>query len=202
MEGLSSSMQRLVESVRSSAIARHAALDEMRRTTRAVLQEYHRGRRQTALAARQNTRNQVGEIRRAAVELRRSTRSALGAIASDTMAATGLWSGQLKVGVFHAPPAPVAAEQPPAGEESRPQAELPKDPQPAAAASRKAAPTAERTEKERVLQIIRAHRDGIRLVDVGNEMGVNWRGLIGVTKSLLEEGNIEKIDSLYYSVAD
>jgi hypothetical protein len=31
---------------------------------------------------------------------------------------------------------------------------------------------------------------------------VDWRGLIAVTKSLLEEGTVEKIDSLYYPVED
>jgi hypothetical protein len=57
-------------------------------------------------------------------------------------------------------------------------------------------------EQDRVLQVIEAHPDGIRLVDIGNQLGVDWRGLIGTTKSLLDGGKIEKIDYLYYPVGD
>lgn len=51
---------------------------------------------------------------------------------------------------------------------------------------------------ERVLSVIQAHPDGIRLVEIGNEMGVDWRGLIAVVRSLMDEGKVEKIDDVYY----
>jgi hypothetical protein len=51
---------------------------------------------------------------------------------------------------------------------------------------------------ERVLTVIHAHPDGIRLVEIGNELGVDWRGLIAVVRSLMDEGKAEKIDNTYY----
>jgi hypothetical protein len=51
---------------------------------------------------------------------------------------------------------------------------------------------------ERVLTVIHAHPDGIRLVEIGNELGVDWRGLIAVVRSLMDEGKVEKIDNTYY----
>jgi len=53
-------------------------------------------------------------------------------------------------------------------------------------------------EKEKVLEVIARHSEGIRLIDIGNERGVDWRTLIGPTKSLVDKGKIEKIDNMYY----
>jgi len=69
------------------------------------------------------------------------------------------------------------------------------------------APPAEPEEKraaegEQILRVLRAHPEGIRLVDIGNELGVDWRSLITSTKRLLDEGRIEKIDHLYYAVGE
>jgi len=50
--------------------------------------------------------------------------------------------------------------------------------------------------------VLRAHSEGIRLVDIGNELGVDWRSLITFTKRLLDEGRIEKIDHHYYAVGE
>ena len=53
-------------------------------------------------------------------------------------------------------------------------------------------------EAERVLRVIQDHPEGIRLVEIGNELGVDWRGLIGVVRALVDEGRVEKIDNVYY----
>ncbi|MBI1927525.1 hypothetical protein HYR99_25195 [Candidatus Poribacteria bacterium] len=50
----------------------------------------------------------------------------------------------------------------------------------------------------RISEVIANHPEGIRLVDIGNELGVEWRSLIGTVTSLLDEGSIYKIDNLYY----
>lgn len=175
MGRLSNAMECLVEEVRSSADARHRDLRALRRATRATLHRYRRERRDKTQQARRSTRRQVAQIRGAAGALRHSTRLVLGAIASDVLAATQLWRNT------------------PAGTGARPAA---------AAPPRTPQRQSKLAESERVLQIVRAHGDGIRLVDMGNELGVDWRGLIGVTKSLLEEGKVEKIDCLYYPVED
>jgi len=62
-------------------------------------------------------------------------------------------------------------------------------------------PIAEEVESSleaRVLETITKHSEGIKLVDIGNELGVDWRGLIGGIKSLVDEDKVEKTDNLYY----
>ena len=55
-------------------------------------------------------------------------------------------------------------------------------------------------ETSQVLRVIRKHPDGMKLVEVGNALGVNWRTLIGAMDSLLKEGKIGKVDNIYYPV--
>ena len=196
MDRLSNAMQRLVEQVRFSAEARHGALTQIRSATRATLARYARERRDMAQAARGRARGRVSEIRGAAGELRHSTRLVLGGIASDVLAATRLWSKTSMGGDFAAPAATRVEEKPAATGKA---ASAPARP---AAATSEPEPPNKPSESERVLGIIQAHEDGVRLVDIGNALGVDWRGLIAVTKSLLEEGTVEKIDSLYYPVED
>jgi hypothetical protein len=196
MDRLSKAMQTLVEQVRFSADARQGALAQIRSNTRAALDRYGRERRDMAQAARRRARGQIAEIRGAAGALRHSTRLVLGGVASDVRAAAQLWS-HTPMGRDFPPPATTRVEEKPtaaskaASATSKPAA-APKEPE------RHAKPS----ESERVMGIVRAHEDGIRLVDIGNKLGVDWRGLIAVTKSLLEEGKVEKIDSLYYPVED
>ncbi|MBI4530702.1 MAG: hypothetical protein HY709_04200 [Candidatus Latescibacteria bacterium] len=53
--------------------------------------------------------------------------------------------------------------------------------------------------EEEILNILTKYPEGIRLIDIGNELGIDWRTLIGPSRSLMDEGKIEKIDNLYYS---
>lgn len=52
--------------------------------------------------------------------------------------------------------------------------------------------------EEEILNIVAGHPEGIRLIDIGNELGIDWRTLIGASRSLVDEDKIEKIDNLYY----
>ena len=61
-----------------------------------------------------------------------------------------------------------------------------------------AEPTRAGSEAERVMQVIADHPEGIRLVEIGNELGVDWRGLIAAVKFLMDNGRVEKIDNVYY----
>jgi DNA-binding IclR family transcriptional regulator len=56
----------------------------------------------------------------------------------------------------------------------------------------------EPAQKERVLFVIQRHPEGIRIVDIGNELGVDWRSLTRIARSLIDEGKIERIDTMYY----
>lgn len=186
MGRLSTAMEYLVEELRSSADTRRSELRALRHATRATLHRYGRERRDKAQQARRSARGQVAQIRGAAGELRQSARLAMGAIACDVRAATQLWRNTA-AGLGAGPVSRTAAE-----------AQQP----PAAAAPHAPQRPSKLADAERVLEIVRAHVDGIRLVDMGNELGVDWRSLIGVTKNLLEEGKVEKIDWLYYPVED
>lgn len=49
-----------------------------------------------------------------------------------------------------------------------------------------------------VFAVISAHPQGIRLVDVGQALGVAWRNLVGLARALVDEGRVKKVDNLYY----
>lgn len=53
------------------------------------------------------------------------------------------------------------------------------------------------SEDEKVLAIVKEHAGGIRLVDIGNQRGVNWRTLVVVVGRLLIKGKIGRIDGVY-----
>lgn len=52
----------------------------------------------------------------------------------------------------------------------------------------------------RVLQIIQDHPEGVRALDVGNELGVDWRRVLGTTRTLTNAGLVEQIDQDFYAV--
>jgi hypothetical protein len=52
--------------------------------------------------------------------------------------------------------------------------------------------------ERQVLRVIQNHPYGIRPVDVGNELGLDWRALLGVIRHLVEDGAVERIDQQWY----
>jgi hypothetical protein len=53
--------------------------------------------------------------------------------------------------------------------------------------------------EEQIMKVIADHPEGIKLVDIGNKLGTDWRSLISFIKPLVDGGKIDKIDSLYYA---
>jgi hypothetical protein len=49
-----------------------------------------------------------------------------------------------------------------------------------------------------VLRVIRAHPEGVRALDVGNELGVDWRGVLEMTRALVDAGAVEEVDHQFY----
>ncbi len=180
MSTLSNRMGVLVDEIRSSTEARGAGLEQLRSQTHVDLGRFRRQRRDTVQESLGRLRRRLGEIRESAGSLRQATRAVLDEIASDVDAAKRLWTAGGEAEAFTPPAAadPLAEAAPP--------------PAPAAPEEKRGA------EREQILRVLKAHPEGIRLVDIGNELGVDWRGLITGTKSLLDEGRIEKIDHLYY----
>lgn len=53
-------------------------------------------------------------------------------------------------------------------------------------------------DEDRILAIIRKNPDGIRLVNIGNELGVDWRSLLPFANSLVSKGIVERVEGTYY----
>ena len=56
----------------------------------------------------------------------------------------------------------------------------------------------EAVQVERLLAVIQRHPAGVSIVDIGNELGVDWRSLIATLQPLEEERKIERINTMYY----
>ena len=52
-----------------------------------------------------------------------------------------------------------------------------------------------------ILEVLEDNPDGLRMVEISDIMGFdNWRSLIPIIRELLDEGEINKVDSTYYAV--
>jgi len=49
-----------------------------------------------------------------------------------------------------------------------------------------------------VLRVIEGHPEGVRARDVGNELGVDWRRVVGITQSLVDAGKVEQVEQELY----
>jgi len=56
----------------------------------------------------------------------------------------------------------------------------------------------ELSDKEQVLMLIKEHPEGIKLTEIGAELGKDWRWYIPTVKELIEENKIRKEENLYY----
>ena len=54
--------------------------------------------------------------------------------------------------------------------------------------------------QNRILRVIERHPEGILTVDVGNEIGVDWRRVLGITHCLVDEGLVEQVEHNLYPV--
>jgi len=51
-----------------------------------------------------------------------------------------------------------------------------------------------------VLRVIQGHPEGVRAREVGNELGVDWRRVVGITQSLVDAGKVEQVEQELYPV--
>jgi hypothetical protein len=49
-----------------------------------------------------------------------------------------------------------------------------------------------------ILRVIQAHGDGVGAREIGNELGIDWRRVVGVTTELAGAGLIEQVDQAFY----
>jgi hypothetical protein len=53
-----------------------------------------------------------------------------------------------------------------------------------------------------VLRVIRQRPEGIHPVEIGNQLGVDWRSTIGPAQALVDEGSVEQIGSELYPAGE
>lgn len=53
-------------------------------------------------------------------------------------------------------------------------------------------------QERRVLHAIQRHAEGVSIVDIGNELGVDFRQLLSSTDALLASGQIDQVQELFY----
>ena len=51
-----------------------------------------------------------------------------------------------------------------------------------------------------VLRVIERHPEGVRAVDIGNELGVDWRRVPAIALRLVERARIEQVNHEFYPV--
>ena len=125
--------------------------------------------------------------------LKGAVREMVGELAADRRQAHQIWTEGLKKKLA---PEAVAAEAPVAAETVVEEAAAEVEAQPEV----EAAPPLPL--EERVLEVIAGHPAGIRLVDIGNELGLDWRSLLGIARSIVDEGKVERIDNQYYPTGE
>jgi uncharacterized coiled-coil DUF342 family protein len=52
--------------------------------------------------------------------------------------------------------------------------------------------------QDKMLSLINSHAAGLKLVDLGEELGVPWRSLIPLARNLVESDQVTKVDVFYY----
>jgi len=58
----------------------------------------------------------------------------------------------------------------------------------------------ELSDKKQVVKLLNGHPEGMKLTEIGAELGKDWRWYIPIVKELMEENKIRKEENLYYPI--
>jgi len=166
---------------------RKAAVNELRRNTKDMVGDFRKANSELKATADEMVEGfhrdsserkaavgeMVGEFKRTDDERKAAVGEMVGEFSSDRGQAHQIWTQRLKEKIKPRAVVRKVKEKP----------------------SVEAAPP---PNEKKILEVITGHPDGIRLIDIGNELGVDWRVLIGPSKSLMDEGRVEKIENMYY----
>ena len=198
MGDLSNAMQGVVDDIKSSAESRGVKVSEIKSDTHNLIERFRLEHQDMANALREKLSSDD-------TTLREATQQFMNELASDRREAQEIWRRGFVSVVEEAAPEPVVKEEveeevapQPVVEEKAAEEAVPEEEEtaPELATEEVEGEEAAPSPEEQVLKVIARYPEGIRLVDIGNELGVDWRSLIGVVKQL--EDRIEKIDNLYY----
>jgi DNA-binding transcriptional ArsR family regulator len=169
----------IVNAIRTSGESRAATVGQMRADTRTALMRHRSMRAAAAVAIRQ-------ALRRHRAAVIGSLRSVL---AGNQPAVAGEVENEDRA------PAPHVSRR-----ETQHAGTLP-DAEPTSVWQLWAEPPGRQdatTELLQALRIIQDHPEGICVRDIGNELGIDWRRVPGLTRSLLEAGLIEQVEQEFY----
>jgi len=65
---------------------------------------------------------------------------------------------------------------------------------------KKAKISEELSAKKQVVKLLNGHPEGMKLTEIGAELGKDWRWYIPIVKDLMEENKIRKEENLYYPI--
>jgi hypothetical protein len=162
----------IVNAIRASGSRRGRSVREMRAETRATLSQHRWVRRAAGVAIRQALQRH----RAAVIESVRAAFTGIDPAADRSSAETA---------VRRLP------EQPPPREHTSVWELWPGTPAREDATS----------ELLQALRVIHGHPEGICARDIGNELGIEWRRVPAITRSLLEAGLVEQVGQEYYPCA-
>jgi len=184
---------------------RRGRMNALRAQLRADARTLHASLRQVNTARRQAARQMLDEL---AADIRQASRTWRGELKKKEPPSLGEVTTGATEAIAEVAAATVPVQEPPGEvtvEEPRSEGAVEEEPGEVTAQEPRGEGAVEEEQAlrvaaraERVLAVIQAHPDGIRLVEIGNEMGVDWRGLIAVVRVLMDEGKVEKIDNTYY----
>jgi hypothetical protein len=49
-----------------------------------------------------------------------------------------------------------------------------------------------------ILRVIRKHPDGISAVDMGNQLGIDWRRVVIIARTLVDAGQVDQVGQAFY----
>ena len=52
--------------------------------------------------------------------------------------------------------------------------------------------------KQDIVRVVEQHPEGVSLMQIGNELGTDWRGLVNWSRRLVIDGKVERLDELFY----
>ena len=177
--------QQFMGEIRRVHEGRRVTVSELRSDAYNCIKRFGLERQDMAKTVRDRLSAEGQALHEAVQEIRHAAQVLVGEIVADRSQAQQIWNDRSKkkvtpeavaeATVASMPEAAAAVEAQPEVHDARP---LPLE--------------------ERVLEVIARHPAGIRLVDIGNDLGVDWRSLLGVSRTIVEDDRVERIDNLYY----
>lgn len=188
--------RQFMSEIRSVHEGRRVTVSELRSDAYNSIKRFGLERQDMAKTVRERLSAASQALQETVQDIKHTAQGLVGEIVADRSQAQQIWADRLKKKVT-----PEAVAEPAMAEAAVAEVGVAEAARPEAAEV--AVPPAVQDARplpleERVLEVIARHPHGIRLVDIGNDLGVDWRSLLGISRTIVEEDKVERIDNLYY----